>query len=54
MNENLKENLENMGIDNDFLQKRLEKIENLFLNSIKSDIEENTKIVKDDIVNSIK
>ena len=42
-----------MGIDNDVLQKRLEKIENIFIDLIKQDININSQIVKDDVVNSI-
>ena len=38
-------------MDNDILSKRLEKIENLFLNTIKNDLLDN--LIKDDIVNSL-
>ncbi len=43
-----------MGLDNESMIKRLEKIENIFINVIKSDITSNNILVKDDIVNSIK
>ena len=52
LNENLKMNINNMGMDNDILSKRLEKIENLFLNTIKNDLLDNN-LIKDDIVNSL-
>lgn len=43
-----------MGLDNEALVKRLEKIENIFIDIIKSDVSFNNQLVKDDIVNSIK
>lgn len=54
MNENLRMNLEVMGLDNEALIKRLEKIENIFIDVIKADVTLNDQTVKDDIVNSIK
>lgn len=53
LNESLKMNVENIGMDNEFLLKRMAKIEGLFLNLIKNDLIEHSKVVKDDIVNSI-
>jgi hypothetical protein len=47
-------NLEEMGLDNEALIKRLGKIENTFIDIIKADVTFNNHLVKDDIVNSIK
>lgn len=43
-----------MGLDNEALIKRLEKIENIFIQIIKADLTFNNQTVKDDIVNSFK